>query len=744
MADDDMLAAFVKPDFDSKDFVHTVVQRDSVSDDLAHLRQGIAVLESQLREQVVSHHGRLIEQVSHAKDLEVLVDTVTSGVSRLQASLGSVRAKIREPYEVVASKTAQLERLQAAGEVLRAVLRVRDFSKKLEMHMSAASAKADSNAMKDLAQAASCLSEIRACMARRDLAGVEEVDKRQKWLEECNGTIFSKSQKVLLEAVLMRQQQDMANSLQVFCSLDALPAAVEAALAELTRLARSAASSTVDTSTLPLDPEDQKGWTSKQRGPTNANAAAAWKADLWRRLETLIDTIGAKCAQVWQLHRVLGKRRDMSSQTLFAQVLDAEYGGESDHRLYTAFWARLLQAVVDQLMQGADKNTFVKGMLTAEYPRLRQMFLQHYTQQRASSDAGIAGALGEVCLFVCLCPCIHVYVDGLKGIYVYTGRQTNRQMHTQAHIHTHTHMHIRTYTHRHTHTHTQAERQALLAALQPLASQHRSRACSRVADGISQLFAPKTSSTGAGVPPLAGDVAALQKAMTSIILATRTDAQLAHQVAEGLAGAFQHFITKCRDNTALDLDAKIAAGALTMSQTRNLSLYGAAVALEETLASLCAQMSGAGAPQAAEIYGALAQQAGQRARAAVAPVIASVQAALLERISNIHLHDLRPQAAAEMADDAEPGGAEQCSDYMQACLEVLVQLSGKLLPRLHASTHLSEILDTLATQALGLFVRHVTLLRTLDEPAKMQVLGLIRAIQGSGLREPFDAWLLST
>ena len=115
------------------------------------------------------------------------------------------------------------------------------------------------------------------------------------------------------------------------------------------------------------------------------------------------------------------------------------------------------------------------------------------------------------------------------------------------------------------------------------------------------------------MPPLAGDVAALQKAMTSIILATRTDAQLAHQVAEGLAGAFQHFITKCRDNTALDLDAKIAAGALTMSQTRNLSLYGAAVALEETLASLCAQMSGAGAPQAAEIYGALAQQAGQRA-----------------------------------------------------------------------------------------------------------------------------------
>ena len=111
--DDDILSQFVKPDFESKAFVKGIVRRDSVSDDLCHLRQGIAVLESQLREQVVSHHGRLIEQVSHAKDLEVLVDTVSSGVGRLQASLGSVKAKIREPYEVVASKTVQLERLQA-------------------------------------------------------------------------------------------------------------------------------------------------------------------------------------------------------------------------------------------------------------------------------------------------------------------------------------------------------------------------------------------------------------------------------------------------------------------------------------------------------------------------------------------------------------------------------------------------------------------------------------------------------
>lgn len=669
MAEEDMLSQFVKPDFDSKDFVHSVVKRNSVSDDLSHLRQGIAVLESQLREQVVSHHGRLIEQVSHAKDLEVLVDTVTSGVGRLQASLGSVKAKIRDPYEVVASKTAQLERLQEAGEVLRAVIRIRDISSKLTVHVNVAGTKADGSAMKDLAQAASCYSEIRACMGRCDLEGVDEVEKRQKWLEECYTMIRSKSQKVLLEAVLMRQQHDMANSLQVLYSLEALPEAVEAVLVELIRLARSAAASAVDTSTLPLDSEEPKGWSSKQRGPTNANAAAAWKTQLWGRLETLIETIAAKCAQVWQLHRVLAKRRDVSSHTLFAEALNPAFKDENDNTLYSQFWARLLQGVVDQLVQGGEKNTFVKGMLTAEYPRVRQLFINHYQQSRSASDAGIAGALGE------------------------------------------------------------AERLSLIAALQPLASQHLSRATSRVNDAIGQLFSPKAAGAPSGVPPLAGDVLSLQKTMNNIILGTRIDAQLARDVSEGMTGAIQLFVTKCRDNTNSDVDPKTATGALSMSQTRNLSIYSAAIALEETLVSLSAQLASASANEAAEMYAALAQQAGERAREAVRPLIESIQAALLDSMANMHLKDVRPQIPSQMPDDVDPTGAEQCSDYMQECLQVLTQLTSKLLPRLVASAHLNMMLEALAAKALNMLVRHVTLLRTLDETAKMQVGYLLRPIR---------------
>jgi hypothetical protein len=90
MASTELLSQFVRSDFDTNDYLRAAVRKDSVAEDLSHLKQGISALEAQLRQQVVSHHDRLIEQVSHAKDLEALVGTVSAGVSNLQDSLNKV------------------------------------------------------------------------------------------------------------------------------------------------------------------------------------------------------------------------------------------------------------------------------------------------------------------------------------------------------------------------------------------------------------------------------------------------------------------------------------------------------------------------------------------------------------------------------------------------------------------------------------------------------------------------------
>ncbi|KAJ1492749.1 Golgi transport complex subunit 5-domain-containing protein [Baffinella frigidus] len=390
---DDMLSQFVRADFDAKELIKAAVRKDTISDDLAQLRQGISVLENQLREQVVSHHGRLIEQVAQAKDLEALTDTVTDGVARLQTSLVSVRSSIREPFEVVKSKTVQLEHLQAAGEILRAVIRIRDLSDKLERHMAqgdvkgeagamkelalaAGDVKGEAGAMKELALAAGHLNEIRGIMSRADLEGIDELESRRAWLDSTDTQIRARATQALTDAVQMRQQQEIANALQmrqqqeianalqapphypravsrqrqeianallvfqalgalpeaverakreilklfvflalgalpeaveraeremlklfVFLALGALPEAVERAEREMLKLARNAVATALDTSTLG-DASDEKARGGRGKGPANATAAGAWKAELWTRMEALMDALAGKCRPV--------------------------------------------------------------------------------------------------------------------------------------------------------------------------------------------------------------------------------------------------------------------------------------------------------------------------------------------------------------------------------------------------------------------------------------------------------------
>jgi len=50
----------------------------------------------------------------------------------------------------------------------------------------------------------------------------------------------------------------------------------------------------------------------------------------------------------------------------------------------------------------------------------------------------------------------------------------------------------------------------------------------------------------------------------------------------------------------------------SMAQTRNLSIYSAAVAIEETLVSIAAQLAGADAADAALLYQGLAEQVRRR------------------------------------------------------------------------------------------------------------------------------------
>ena len=140
----------------------------------------------------------------------------------------------------------------------------------------------------------------RPCQQRRQRPTVRgawtQVDSRLAWLDASNSKIRARAAAALTDAVQTRQQQEIGAALQVFVALVALPEAVERAERELLKLAKAAVATALDTSTLGADGEGQARG-ARARGPANAAAAAGWKAELWERLEDLMEVLEGKLSQ---------------------------------------------------------------------------------------------------------------------------------------------------------------------------------------------------------------------------------------------------------------------------------------------------------------------------------------------------------------------------------------------------------------------------------------------------------------
>lgn len=87
------------------------------------------------------------------------------------------------------AKTTQLDRLQQAGEVLRRVIRVRELVEKLKKYMGIVEGKEARGVLKELAQAAMCMFEIRSSISLADLTGIDVIDQQKGYINECDTKI---------------------------------------------------------------------------------------------------------------------------------------------------------------------------------------------------------------------------------------------------------------------------------------------------------------------------------------------------------------------------------------------------------------------------------------------------------------------------------------------------------------------------------------------------------------------------
>ncbi|KAJ1492748.1 hypothetical protein T484DRAFT_1770319, partial [Baffinella frigidus] len=197
-------------------------------------------------------------------------------------------------------------------------------------------------------------------------------------------------------------------------------------------------------------------------------------------------------------------------------VLDSEARGERDTRWFAAFWGKLMRAAVEQMMQAADRATFVKGLLTADYPRLRALLLALWLTTRRESDAGRNGAVGD------------------------------------------------------------AERSEMLAALDALQNQHLTRAGTRITESVNALFTAKPQGSPAAdiasLLKIAADIASLLKIVSATAQGSRAEPELAALVARKAAGALALFVGRCAEITKDAAEVRTLSASVSNAQARNLAV----------------------------------------------------------------------------------------------------------------------------------------------------------------------------
>ena len=108
------------------------------------------------------------------------------------------------------------------------------------------------------------------------------------------------------------------------------------------------------------------------------SASVVLRANLWTRLERLMDHIQTSHAQVVLLITVLAKRRDPLTHLTFLEQLESQ---EFTHP-FTTFWEETARLISIEFRASSRASAQISQALETEYPRLLRLFKDLFSRLR--------------------------------------------------------------------------------------------------------------------------------------------------------------------------------------------------------------------------------------------------------------------------------------------------------------------------------------------------------------------------
>jgi len=352
----------------------------SVLDEVAALAEGAREIEKLIRDEVRTKRETLDDALRGVREAETTMRTIRDGAEDIAEAMRRVARELREPHEEVEASTRTLERIAATGETLRGVVKTLKLTNKLRecypTGVDDVSSRRD--ATSDLSKAAKLLGEIKVTIAeaRGSFDGVDVVEEQMAFIRARSAEVMREAHRALDRGMETSSQADVGAALQVFYNLNELTGVVDARVAACASAALDAFKDALDAEAVGRMARGGGAETSgreQRRGGRHLvtpphGEEHAWIDSLWRRVEAAMDAAHENVMSVWHLQRVLAKKRDPLTQTLF---LDEVIGrSASATALCDRFWAVFCKGVSEHLSRAHAAAGFVAGALQKGFPRL--------------------------------------------------------------------------------------------------------------------------------------------------------------------------------------------------------------------------------------------------------------------------------------------------------------------------------------------------------------------------------------
>eukprot|EP00112_Aurelia_sp_Birch-Aquarium-sp1_P024876 Seg803.12 transcript_id=Seg803.12/GoldUCD/mRNA.D3Y31 product="Conserved oligomeric Golgi complex subunit 5" protein_id=Seg803.12/GoldUCD/D3Y31 len=659
LQDDGTFNKFLDDSFDPRSYANTIIQSRAIGESLAKLADGVSLLDKELHDQVASHHEDLLSQATGIETLESVLQSIQGRIHSLKTSVERVQVQIAEPYNRIASRTAQLRRLQNACDILRRVIRILHLSKRLQVQLKAG--------VREIAKAAQSLNELDHVLEGEDLSEVQIIKTDLEVISKAKKDVESQANVMLDQGLDSQNQTQTGTALQVFYNLGLLQDRVDEVLSKYSALLQE---NIVDS----LDPK--KVTTSSQgsmQGPGRASMpapgnAAVWRAGLWTRMEKLVNKTYGLCEKVYHLEKILAKKKDPVSHVYFLE----NFSEDGRSIILNNFWKMAMETLADGISKAAQESTFIKQAFEGEYPKLLRICndlwsrLEQFTTSQVTTTT--TGATSN---------------EYLIGIAI--------ESHTN-----------------------NSPRVMLKDSLMTFENAYLSRSLSRLFDPINLVFP-----SGAQTLPSKDELNSIIKTMSSELNVASVDPDLFVLLARNVTKTVQLYVSKCEQLISTNPEASQLSGGLTNAQILNAeatnSLFNLSVGLDQVLPSPEETPSAAVLAIRSSIKAVT-----QVIENTLLLLLDAVSKSLENKIARIHAEDFSSNSRMNESDN---GDDAPCSPYIKDIREFIQRIQHDYFSLYECKEILHASLKSIAARCLVLFVRHASLLHDISETGKLKLTG---------------------